>query len=97
MTPCPPTCVTSTFDEAGTLEVYVSSMCSPFPNYPWVVELDAGATPECVAALAAWSYDTTCEDGGRIINVPDAALATDASDAAVTTPDAAEATDAAGE
>jgi hypothetical protein len=72
-TPCAPTCITSTFDDAGALEVYVSSMCAPFPNYPWVVVQDAGAVPECQAALAAWALDTTCEPDGAIYNLPDAA------------------------
>jgi hypothetical protein len=85
---CPPICIMSTFDEAGILEAYVSSMCGPFPNYPWVVVTeDAGTYPLCQAALLAWGYDTTCEDGGIIINVPDASEAgngaggADASDA----------------
>lgn len=67
-TPCAPICIVSEPLEGGVAVAYVSTMCPPYPIFPY--DSDAGSTALCEAALLANTYDTTCEDDGAIINVP---------------------------
>ena len=67
-TPCAPVCVLSDATDANPSLVYVSSMCPPYPIYPY--DSDAGSDPRCVEALIAYHYDTSCEPDGAIVNLP---------------------------
>jgi hypothetical protein len=74
---CAPVCILTVPQDGGQV-AYVSTMCGPYPVYPF--ETDAGADPLCVAALAAFQRDALCEDGGVVVlHGPDAAA--DAADA----------------
>jgi hypothetical protein len=84
---CAPTCILSLPDDADPQQVFVSSMCAPYPLYPY--DSDAGSDPRCVAAIAAFERNTLCEDGGGILNpFPDAAADAGASTDAATVGDA---------
>ncbi len=89
-TPCAPMCVLSVPFDGGTPIAYVSTMCAPYPIFPY--DSDAGSDPLCEAALLANQYNTTCEDDGAILNLPPEAGPDAASDAA---PDATVSGDAA--
>ncbi len=67
-TPCAPVCVASEGTEAGAGILYVSTMCPPYPIYPY--DSDAGGDPRCAEALAANALNTTCETDGAVLNPP---------------------------
>jgi hypothetical protein len=94
---CKPICILSQPDDTVPQEVFVSSMCAPYPAYPYIV--NPANDPRCTLAIEAFNHDTLCDfyDGGGTLNpfdaaMPDAAEAgtPDAADAA--TPDAGDAT-----
>ena len=74
-TPCAPICFVAAPDEdSGFRQVYVSTMCAPFPP-----AFDGtGVDPRCAPALDAYTRNTTCLDDGGISNLPDAGDAGDA-------------------
>jgi hypothetical protein len=62
---CAPTCI------VGSGQVYVSTVCPPYPPGYGVEAADSGIAPSdpCAAALAAYAAQTTCgaasgDDGG---------------------------------
>jgi hypothetical protein len=61
---CGPVCILSLPQDGGQI-AYVSTMCPPYPLYPY--ELDAGDDPLCVAAMQAFARGALCEDGGVVI------------------------------
>jgi hypothetical protein len=61
---CGPVCILSLPEDGGQL-AYVSTMCPPYPLYPY--ETDAGDDPLCVAAMQAFARGALCEDGGVVI------------------------------
>jgi len=61
---CGPVCILSLPQDGGQI-AYVSTMCGPYPMYPY--ETDAAADPLCVAALNAFTRDALCEDGGVVL------------------------------
>ena len=77
---CPPACVVSDETDAEPSLLYVSTMCPPYPIYPY--ESDAGSDPRCAEALLANVYNTSCEADGAIYNLPPEA-GPDAGDAGV--------------
>jgi hypothetical protein len=80
---CGPVCILSLPEDGGQI-AYVSTMCPPYPLYPF--ETDASTDPLCVAALEAFDRGALCEDGGVVItgdagtDAGDTGAATDASD-----------------
>jgi hypothetical protein len=64
LNPCKPVCILSLPQDGGEL-AYVSTMCAPYPLYPY--ELDASTDPLCVAALEAFARDALCIDGGLVL------------------------------
>jgi len=62
--PCPPRCIVSLADDAGASAVYVSTMCPPYPVYPY--DSDASGDPRCAVALALYGSNTTCETDGAV-------------------------------
>ena len=88
-TPCSPVCILSDATDAGPAQVFVSSMCAPYPTgYPY--DSKPGSDPRCAVAIAAFDRNTLCESDGGIQNpfvdasAPDGAVvdASNASDAA---------------
>jgi hypothetical protein len=68
---CGPVCILTVPQDGGQI-AYVSTMCGPYPVYPF--EADAGSDPLCVAAMAAFTRNALCEDGGVVVlNGSDAA------------------------
>jgi hypothetical protein len=61
---CNPVCILSLPEDGGQI-AYVSTMCPPYPVYPY--ESDASTDPLCVAALEAFARDALCEDGGVVL------------------------------
>ncbi len=61
---CAPVCILSLPQDGGQI-AYVSTMCGPYPNYPF--ETDAGGDPLCLAAMDAFNRDALCEDGGVVV------------------------------
>jgi hypothetical protein len=61
---CGPVCILSLPEDGGQI-AYVSTMCPPYPLYPF--ETDASTDPLCVAALEAFARGALCEDGGVVI------------------------------
>ncbi len=78
---CAPVCILSLPEDGGQI-AYVSTMCGPYPSYPF--ETDASASPLCVAAMEAFARNALCEDGGVVATAP-----ADASGAEAATADAA--------
>ena len=91
--PCKPVCILSQPDDTVPQEVFVSSMCAPYPAYPY--ELGAANDPRCILGIAAFNRNTLCgaDDGGTLNPFVDAAAdaTPDGSIADTSAPDATDA------
>ena len=67
---CPAACIVSFDPEDGGKTAYLSTMCGPYPQYPF--EKDAGGEPLCAQAFAALKANAYCADGGTLLGATDA-------------------------
>jgi hypothetical protein len=61
---CPAACVVALAEDGGKT-AYLSTMCGPYPVYPF--EKNTAGEPLCAQAFAAFKASAYCADGGTLL------------------------------